>query len=296
MSMLAKVITGPVKKPHHILVFGGEGVGKSTWASQFPKPIFLSIEDGSNHLDVARLFPKSTTDILATIAELIKSDHPYETLVLDSADHLEIIIWGEVCKDSGKPNIADIPWGGGYVQALNRWKEIIEALKILRERMNIVWIAHSIVKSVNDPSLPMAYDKHMIKLHQKAADYLKESVDAVLFAHYEVFVSKKDTERTGRAFGDGKRILSTMATPGAEGKNRMSLPPTIPLDYDAFFEAVEKGDPNNVDQILSRISHYIPQIKEDLRAKVEASVKKAGRNSSELTRIEHKLKTLMETV
>lgn len=297
MSILKTVQKGPIKKPFFVLLYGTPGVGKSTFASQFPSPLFLALEDGTNQLDVARLFPKTFSEILQALSELNEGKHEYKSLVIDSVDHLEILIWDEVCRENkGVKNIADIPYGGGYVQALSKWKELGEQLKLLRNKMNVVLIAHSIVKQINDPSLPMPYDKHVIKLHQKAADYLKESVEAVLFANYEVFVSKKDSDRTARAFGGERRLLHTMASPSFEGKNRYSLPASLEFDYDEFVKAVEQADPNDLSKIRERIEHYLPQLKDEKkREAATAHYEKNKSNLPELIRSEQRLKTIIET-
>lgn len=299
MSLLSQVVRGPVVQNDFIIALGPAGVGKTTFASRFPSPLFLDFENGSNHLDVPRLKPASFKEVIEVLDELIKTDHSYKSLTVDSLDQFEIIIHEEVCKENrGAKNIADIPYGAGYVQALNKWKEFVERAKLLRPKMHIILIAHSVIKTINDPSLPTQYDKHCIKLNQKAADFLKESVDAVLFANFEIFIAKKsDRDLKGKAYGEGKRILSTMATPGAEGKNRYGLPAIIDLDYDAYIQARKQCDPTDPKKISERIEHYLPQLKDEAtKTKAKSAYEKAKGNIPELLKIEQRLKTIVETV
>lgn len=305
MSLLARAVKGPIKKPHYILLFGVPGIGKSTFASRFPSPYFLDLEEGTKKLDVTRDFPKSFSEVIQIVSELNSEKHSFQTLAVDSVDRLELLVWDEVIQEFNRDtksakaaHIADIPYGGGYAAALNKWKSIGEKLQALSNKMNIVLVAHSMVKTINDPSVPTPYDKHVIKLHQKAADYLKESVDAVLFANYEIFVAKKnDRDVKGKAFGDGKRILSTMATPHAEGKNRYGLPPEIEFDYDVFIKAVSDCDPSDPNKLSERIEHYLPQLKDEAtKTKAKTAYEKAKGNIPELLKIEQRLKTIVETI
>ncbi|MCS6901519.1 MAG: MAPEG family protein, partial [Myxococcales bacterium] len=77
-------------RPLRVVLYGVEGVGKSTFASQAPDPIFLCAEEGAVGLDVAR-FPTAHTwiEVLEAIRVLTHEEHPYKTLVIDSLDWLE---------------------------------------------------------------------------------------------------------------------------------------------------------------------------------------------------------------
>ncbi len=98
MSLLAQIQRGRTAKPPRILVHGTEGVGKSTFASQSPKPIFIQCEDGLDEIDCEK-FPLATTydDVIAALTELRTGQHDYETGVIDSADWLERLIWDKLC-------------------------------------------------------------------------------------------------------------------------------------------------------------------------------------------------------
>ena len=298
MSLLARAVSGPIKQNHFMVIYGQGGVGKSTFASRFPKPIFIATEDGVNHLDVSKIREDLTFQtVMGICKELLTTKHEYQTLVIDSLDALEFLIFNDVCKEAGKASIADIPYGQGYSQALNKWSDLVNLLKQLRSKMHIILVAHSIIKQINDPNLPLPFDKHVIKLHQKAADFIKEQVDAVLFACYEVSVLKAEGGRRAKAVGEGNRILQTMASPGAEGKNRYSLPPILPLDFDEFMKAQAAADPTDPETVKMRIEKYLPQIKDaDRKKKAEEFYEKAKKGSlSDLQKLEQKLTTIVET-
>ena len=157
MGMLENIKTGKIKKPYLILMQGVDGVGKSTWASEAPSPIFLGNEDGTNYLDVARMpTPKTFKDVMQGISELTEGKHEYKTLVIDSLDWMETLAWAHVCSENNWKNIEDPGYGKGYTIVLDTWKKMITALAMLREKrgMNIILIAHTLVKPFNDPNLP----------------------------------------------------------------------------------------------------------------------------------------------
>ncbi len=54
---IESVRTGRIEKPIRVLMYGTDGVGKTTFAADAPGPVFLAAEDGTAQLDVAR-FPE----------------------------------------------------------------------------------------------------------------------------------------------------------------------------------------------------------------------------------------------
>jgi hypothetical protein len=98
------------------VIFGPEGIGKSTLAAQFPAPVFLDTEGGTHHLDVARLpAPKSWDDVTRAITAPATEAHDFKTLVIDTIDWLEKLLVDYVCKQANKASIEDFGYGKGYV-------------------------------------------------------------------------------------------------------------------------------------------------------------------------------------
>lgn len=301
MSMLDSVTTGKIKKPHLILLYGPDGSGKSTFASDAPKPIFLGKEDGTNFLDVARFpEPKSFGDILLAIDELINEKHSYETLAIDSLDWIEPLVWQHVCNTAGKQSIEDVGggYGKGYTEANRHWLHMMGKLQELRSkrRMNIIAIAHSQIKIFNDPSQPAPYDRYQLKLNEKAAALWRELVDFVGFATYEVFTKADKGAQKSKAFGDGKRVLYTERRPSFDAKNRLGLPFELALSFSEFQKAADKHEPRPVDDILANIHELSALLTdEEIKKKVAASVEKAGSNVLALEKILNKLRTITTT-
>jgi len=258
MSLLESITRGKENKPPRIFLYGQEGVGKSCTAAQAPNPIFIQTEDGLDEINTAK-FPlaKSLNDVLNALAALRDEQHDFQTVVLDSADWLERLIWDKVCQDFGVRSIekADGGYGKGYVHALTYWRQIVSLFNDLRNvrGMIVIVIAHSKVERFEDPE-NAAYDRYTPRLHKSATSLLCEWVDAVLFATKRFRVSKEQgtgfqgDRAIATAIGadGGERILRTVGSPACIAKNRFNLPAEIPLSWQSFMDAYAAGGEANV--------------------------------------------------
>ncbi|CAN5265986.1 hypothetical protein BH11PLA2_BH11PLA2_37000 [soil metagenome] len=249
MSTLAKIQHGRTPKPPRLLVYGTPGIGKSTFGSQAPKPIFVPTEDGLDEIDCAK-FPLAANyeDVMAALVELRTQPHDYETVVLDSLDWLERLVWDRVCTDFSVKNIekADGGYARGYTHAVTYWREIVEQLNLLRHQrgMVVVMIAHAKVEKFEDPEAP-PYDRYSPRLHKHASALITEWCDAVLFATRKFRTSSDDAgfgrkRSIAHAIGKdgGERILRTVGGPSCVAKNRYGLTEELPLSWDAFVNAL----------------------------------------------------------
>jgi hypothetical protein len=226
-------------KPPRIILYGVHGLGKSTFGSLAPSPVFIQTEDGLDSLDVPA-FPlaKSFDEVMQYIGELAEQNHEFKTLVVDSVDWLEPLIWAQVCAEHNVKAIDEIGYGKGYGFALDIWAQYIDALNYLRDEkdMMIIQLAHSHVKRFENPETE-AYDRYEMKLNVKAAGKLQEHSDIVLFGNYFTAVKKdKDgMKERKRAIGSGERILYTTERPAATAKNRYNLPSEIEFLQDGIY-------------------------------------------------------------
>jgi len=293
--MLKGISKGKIKKPVFMIVHGTPGVGKSTFAAEAPSPIFIASEDGTSHLDVSR-FDDSSSWIMVNnnIKTLLTEDHKYKTLVIDSIDWIEPMLWKHVCEEQKVSAIEDSfgsygKWVGGVGQV---WLEFINKLKSLRDvrGMNIILIAHTMIKAFNDPTQTHPYDRYILKMQEKHAALFIEAVDVVLFANYDIVTQKTNkTDRKAKAFGGENRVLYTERRPAFEAKNRASLPFEMPLDWNTFYSAASAIDINQVRISLKEIH---PLLSQDVAERLSVAVNNAGDDVTKLLQILNHARTL----
>jgi len=240
---LAQLTRANTPKPPRILIHGVAGVGKTTFAAEASKPVFVQTEDGLGTIPAAS-FPLARTfeEVLESLASLYTEDHDFKTVVIDSVDWLEPLVWGKACRDNGWGSIEDAGYGKGYVAALSLWRQYIDGLNALRDDrgMTVVQIAHTDIKRFDSPEHD-PYDRYVIKLHTRAAALMQEHSDIVLFANYRISTVKADVgfnKKVNRAMGSGERVIHTAERPAFLAKNRYGLPETLPLDWQSFAQAM----------------------------------------------------------
>jgi len=223
-----------------IMVYGVEGIGKSTFGAGSPNPIYILTEDGLGSLKVDH-FPLATSsqDVMDAIATLYKENNAFETVIIDSLDWLEAIIQREI---EQKYDAKDLAYGKGSLIAAEKWREILDGLNALRndKGMAIILIAHTTIKRFDSPEVE-PYDRYQPKLQERSNAVVREWADAVLFANYKTIVKKDDVgfnQTNNRGISTGERLLFTSERPAYMAKNRYNMPESIPLSWDAFAEAI----------------------------------------------------------
>jgi hypothetical protein len=291
---LANITKGKHEKPLRVLLYGTEGIGKSTWAASAPSPIFLPVEDGTAHLDVARLpQPETWQDVIDAIDTLTVEKHDFKTFAIDTLDAAESMLWAFICERDKQPDVEAYGYGKGYVAALSEWRIFLRRLEQLQKarNMGVILTAHSWIKTFKNPE-GADFDRYEMKLNAKASGLLREWSEDVLFAQYETLVLTDKQKRTRGQ--DGARVLHTQRTAAWDAKNRHSLPDTLPLDFADFAAAMKVEQVQPVEVIRASIEAKLTELADEkLTATVADKVKKAGDDAVQLSKIDNRMSALL---
>ncbi|MGE4272088.1 MAG: ATP-binding protein [Desulfitobacterium sp.] len=234
-----QISRGKIQSAQKVVIYGPEGIGKSTLASMFPDPVFIDTEGSTKHMDVARTpKPSSWTMILEQVKYFRNNPSECGTLVLDTADWAEQLCTVEVCSKAQKDSISKFAHGQGYVILAEEYGRLLNLLEELVERgVNAVITAHATMRKFEQPDEMGGYDRWELKLQKKTAPLVKEWADMVLFANYKTYAVKGEDERKKKAQG-GKRVMYTSHHPCWDAKNRHDLAEELPFEYAAIAHCI----------------------------------------------------------
>lgn len=232
--------------PPRVVIHGQQKVGKSTFAAGAYKPVFLPLEDGLSGIETDA-FPllRSYADVESALASLYADAHDFGTVVVDSTDWLEPLIWAHVCAKNGWASIETPGYGRGYIEANAVWRQFLDKLNTLRmERgMAVILIAHSAVKRFEAPDSE-GYDRYELKMQKGALGLIVEWADLIGFAQEEAAIKKETVGQTTRtrAVSTNRRILNCNAKPSFIAGNRYGLPDIVRLDWNDVVAAMSPAE------------------------------------------------------
>lgn len=255
---LTKIIKrGQKKYPPRIFMIGEEKIGKSSFANDAPMPLFLCGENGligPQFSDTANYTPITWGDVKDFTKSVTTAE--CKTLVLDTLDWLEPLLFAYVSQRDGKKNIEEYGYGKGYIVAADEFRLFLADLERLNKSgITIIILAHCQVKTFNNPA-GENYDRYEPKCAKQIAAMVKEWSDAVLFAHSRTYTHKEGKAKA-KGIGDGVRVINTNKTPAWDAGNRYGMPDELPLSWDAVAEAIENGKPDNPEIIEAEIIEAI---------------------------------------
>jgi len=238
--MGVEIIRGKIAKPTKTVIYGPEGIGKSTLAAALPKPVFIDVEGGTSRLDVART-PRPTTwaHLRQTVNGFSTDQAGFETLVIDTADWSQELSIVQLCAELGiKTMGGNSDYGATYTRLGSMWSEFLTQLEvdfIDSLKMHICFVAHSTTKKHEIPEEEGAYDRYVMSLKNQPMAALKQWADLLLFCNYQTIV---EVEKTGsgktikaRAQGGVRRVIYTSHTAAWDAKNRDELAPMLDMEY-----------------------------------------------------------------
>ena len=230
--MAIPITKGKVETAKKVVIYGPEGIGKSTLASRFPDPVFIDTEGSTKELDVARYpTPTAWADIINCVKDCA-AEAPCRTLVIDTADWAEMLCIKYTCAKCNVNGIEDVGYGKGYVYLSEYFGELLKACdKCIEAGINVVFTAHAFMRKFEQPDELGAYDRWEMKLTKKDAPMLKEWADMVLFCNYKTNVITDQNTKSKKATG-GSRIMYASHHPCWDAKNRYELPDQMPMSFD----------------------------------------------------------------
>lgn len=245
-----KITKGKRARAQKVVIYGTEGIGKSSLASQFPEPLFIDTEGSTDNMDVARLDKPTSWIMLNNQIAFIKANPTVcKTLVIDTIDWAESLCVDNLCAMHGKKGIEDFGYGNGYVYAKEEMGRFLNKLQDLIEiGINVVLTAHAQIRKFELPDEMGSYDKYELKLGKKTssqtAPLVKEWADLLLFCNYKTYLISQEKSTKKKAQGN-QRVMYTEHNPAWDAKNRHGLPSELPLDYASIahiFKTEEKEE------------------------------------------------------
>ena len=260
------ITSGKQARAQRVVIYGTEGIGKSTLAAQFPDPLFIDTEGSTSNMDVKRMDkPTSWTMLMNQIAFVKANPTVCKTLVIDTIDWAESLAIESVCSMHGKRGIEDFGYGNGYTYVREEMGRLLDKLQELVDiGINVVLTAHSQLRKFEQPDEDGAYDRYELKLGKKTssqtAPVVKEWCDLLLFCNYKTMVMTSESKKK-KATG-GQRVMYTTHHPAWDAKNRHGLPDELPMDYAAIAHIFTSSSQEAPKKQVQKVEQAPTQIKD----------------------------------
>lgn len=269
-----QIIKGKLKSAKKVVVYGPEGIGKSTFAAQFPDPVFIDTEGSTSAMDVARFEKASSWTMLQEqVRYVMRNPGTCKTLVIDTIDWAEQMCVEDLLARNGKKGIEDFGYGNGYVYAKEEFGRFLNLLsEVVDAGIHVVLTAHAQIRKFEQPDEMGAYDRYELKLGKKTSSQtsplVKEWADLVLFANYKTYsIATDDKGKKHKAQG-GKRVMYTTHHPCWDAKNRYGLPEELPFDYAGIAHVIEDMQAPPAEEPKTEVAPPVkaePQLQEEAK-------------------------------
>jgi len=296
-----QIVKGKIPSAKKCCVYGPEGIGKSTIASQFPEPLFIDTEGSTKDMDVSRTPTPSSWSMLMEQVGYVR-DHPdvCKTLVIDTADWAEMLCSNHVCSNAQKNSIEEFGYGKGYIYIQEEFGRLLNRLtEVIEKGIHVVLTAHAKMRKFEQPDEMGAYDRWEMKLSKGVAPMIKEWADMVLFANYKTMVINVDgqgTQKGKNKVQGGKRVMYTTHHSCWDAKNRYGLPDEIPFEYAAIVQIMEAPTTGHVKQEESKETPKQEEVQTSMFTGPEQTTSKSSEEPTKETQAAPPVDTKQESV
>ncbi len=244
-------VTRQLKLPPRMVLYGPEGIGKSTFGAESEDAIFVCTEDGATNIPVDkytfsddRLKAESWDEFLEALKAIATEEHEYQTVVVDTWNYAVKMAALKVRDLSfDKKWKKFLAYGGneGFGNTVEEMKPALNYLDMCRVRgMTVILLAHDGTQNVKNP-IQGEYHRFAGDIHKFAWNAIAQWADVVGHADYRyTVVETRDAAgnlKKGRAKQDDtSRIVTFVGTAAEAAKNRVGyeLPDQLPLSYQLF--------------------------------------------------------------
>lgn len=225
-----------------VVIYGQEGVGKSTLASQFPGAVFIDCEGSTTRMNVRRLPRPTSWEMLNNEMSFVLESckvKGYQTVIIDTFDWAERLALEALCSQHNISGIEGMNYGKGWEYEKEMIGRFLDSTdRLTAAGVNIVLLCHAITRKTTLPEEMEEYDHWELKLGNKTtnkiAPLLKEWSDMTLFLAFQTHIEAMDDKGKKHKATSCQRVMYTTKTAWWDAKNRFGLPDRLPLAWESI--------------------------------------------------------------
>lgn len=263
-----------------LFVYTVPGLGKTTLLAESDKALIADVENGSHHVDVARIehgYINTWEKVIAFADALLQTTDfdEYKTIGFDTLNALERMLHAYLIRRDApesregnsivKGSIEAYGFKKGFTIAAEEFRKLLARLERLRvtKGKNIVFTSHSMTVKVPNP-LGQDYEKYVPSVNDKLWAELFGWCDVVGFGQHQVVTiqTSKRAKAKVDAKRSGARTLHVQPSASWEAKTRYMMPPEMSFSAETFWTNLQRGMINTADKLRKEIEEILANIKE----------------------------------